>query len=250
MANFRRAKINTMHKLLIVKAFEKSKKIRQEQGDNNPSLINQAKDLSDYVDREIGFPLGEKSFRNYKNEAERILEPEEDISIRHEVVLGLLSYLGYSSYQEFEKENGLIEKEKQFKKHKIHSFVKKHATTLVVSGLLIIGFFVYQTLTQQCWMFWDGNQYIETSFDAKKYQSGLLKLCDGNLINNFKRIEPDSDTEFFDDLGKAKVWYFKNKKGEVEFFTALGKHPITGKTLNEITEYMIDKYVKNKTPTL
>lgn len=39
------------------------------------------------------------------------------------------------------------------------------------------------------------------------------------------------------------LWYGKNNSGEIEYFTALDKHPKTGKTLKKITDYMIRKYI-------
>jgi len=40
----------------------------------------------------------------------------------------------------------------------------------------------------------------------------------------------------------VKIWYGRNIKKELEFFTSLGLHPETGKTLDPITDYMIKKY--------
>jgi hypothetical protein len=51
------------------------------------------------------------------------------------------------------------------------------------------------------------------------------------------------ETEFFDSNGEAKIWYGKNRKKELESFTAIGLHPETGKTLDPITVYMIRKYI-------
>ena len=43
--------------------------------------------------------------------------------------------------------------------------------------------------------------------------------------------------------GSERLWYGKNKNKELEYFTAFGKHPETGKTLKPITKYMIAKYI-------
>ena len=51
-------------------------------------------------------------------------------------------------------------------------------------------------------------------------------------------------TDFFAPItNKPLIWYAKNKEGEIECFTNPGLHPITGKTLDEITPYIIQKYV-------
>ena len=46
--------------------------------------------------------------------------------------------------------------------------------------------------------------------------------------------------------GREQIWYGKNNRGELEFFTSQGLHPETKKTLKKITKYMIDKYVCKK----
>jgi len=51
-----------------------------------------------------------------------------------------------------------------------------------------------------------------------------------------------SDTTTFFEGGKAKIWYCK--VGSVpEFFDGPGFHPITGKGLRPVTDYIIDKYI-------
>ena len=43
--------------------------------------------------------------------------------------------------------------------------------------------------------------------------------------------------------GDVKIWYGKNIVKELEYFSLLGVHPETGKTLKPITEYMIKKHI-------
>ncbi len=52
-----------------------------------------------------------------------------------------------------------------------------------------------------------------------------------------------SDTTTFFEGGKAKIWYCK-VDGLPEFFDGPGFHPITGKGLRPVTDYIIGKYVK------
>jgi hypothetical protein len=58
-------------------------------------------------------------------------------------------------------------------------------------------------------------------------------------------VTPNCEDEFFNEDGSVKLWYGKNKNKDLEYFTALGLHPETGKTLKPITQYMIDKYICN-----
>jgi hypothetical protein len=63
-------------------------------------------------------------------------------------------------------------------------------------------------------------------------------------IKNFKKIDVNMATDFFAPAtNKPLIWYIKNKNGNIEYFTSPGLHPITGKTLDEITPYIIQKYV-------
>ena len=94
-------------------------------------------------------------------------------------------------------------------------------------------------------MVWDDTNYIEVVFNANKYSINQLKLYNEDRINNFKKIIPNCDTKFFNDDGSENVWYGKNNNGELEFFTAFGRHPKTGKILKPITNYMIRKYICN-----
>ena len=93
-------------------------------------------------------------------------------------------------------------------------------------------------------MVWNENHYIEVEFDANKYELGELKLYKKERILNFKRIIPECrSTIFFNDDKTANLWYGKNSKGDIEYFTSIGKHPETGKTLKAITKYIVEKYI-------
>ena len=96
---------------------------------------------------------------------------------------------------------------------------------------------------QQRWMQWDGNKYVENSFDANQLNKGLLKVYKEDRIESFTLIKPECDTQFFNADGSVRVWYSKNKNGTVDFFSGYGLHPVTGKTLKPITKYIIAKYI-------
>ena len=94
------------------------------------------------------------------------------------------------------------------------------------------------------WMVWQEDHYVEVEFDTEKHKVNQLKLYKEDRINLFKKIIPVCDsTKFFNEDGSVNIWYGKNRNKELEYFTALGLHPETGKTLKPITQYMIDKYI-------
>lgn len=69
---------------------------------------------------------------------------------------------------------------------------------------------------------------------------------DENLVN-MKLIRPCDTTRFFNEHGKALVWYQK-MNNRVELFNMCGKHPVTGKALKDITGTIINNHLKPLKP--
>lgn len=73
---------------------------------------------------------------------------------------------------------------------------------------------------------------------------GTIITINRSLSNNLKQIKsPDCNTKFFRPNGKPNMWYGKNAKGELEYFTNYGEHPETEETLKKITEHMIITHI-------
>lgn len=235
-----------MLKNLIFKSFEKARELRKEKGDNNPSMQALAEDISEFGSTTKEFNLGEKSFRDYFNEAKRLTNNTDDISIKQlDVINGLCKFLGYDTYKKFVKDvradNGDIQQ-------KLTVIIKKNkvSVTLLVTTVCVI--IIVAMVNRQRWMIWDSSHYIETKFDAEKLQQGLLKVYKEDRIKHFEKITPDCSTKFFKEDGTENLWYGKNSSGELEYFTDLARHPETGKSLNRITRYMIKKYICESYP--
>lgn len=92
---------------------------------------------------------------------------------------------------------------------------------------------------QEC-MYWSGDHYEPAFCDEIIPGKEVIALNEEKLATMKKITRTDTLGE-----GNAleKVWYSKNN-GEIEFFTAPGLHPETGKTLKPVTKYIIEKYVK------
>jgi len=115
---------------------------------------------------------------------------------------------------------------------------------LISSVILLLIVFIIIPLNRTKWMVWQNDHYIETSFDLEKYNLDDLKRYKKERIENFKKIEsPNCTTSFFKTNGSENVWYGKNSKGDLEYFTDLGLHPETGKTLKKITKHMIKTHI-------
>lgn len=238
-----------MHKELILAAFEKAREDEAKRGYNDPAKSSLATLLSDFIEAEFKFQFGERSLRDYYSQA----LAGNSIEIRQPRVLdGLSRYLRYVDYADYLLKNpgenrvASIEKEeKSGNAASLKPFLKRNKTTLaivVVAILIISGISIF---SHPKWMEWDGTHYIETPFDADKLKAGILKPYKKDRIDDFERIEPTCEIQFFNEDKSVRIWYGKNNAGEWEFFSSYGLHPRTGKTLKPITQYIVDKYICN-----
>ncbi len=222
-----------MHSKIIIDAFEKAGKELEELGDTSPSKVKKAEVLSDYLTNECKYTFGENRLRQYFNSC----ISGEEIELKQKVALGLCKYLGYKNYKDYVLKN-------KGKGGKMGNEMKpKIKIALFISVVIVLVFIINSSLNQKRWMVWQENHYVEVKFDDQKYDIGELKLYKEERIKKFKKITPDCNTSFFNTDGSVKIWYGKNKNKELEFFTSLGLHPETGKTLKAITSYMIEKYI-------
>ena len=93
-------------------------------------------------------------------------------------------------------------------------------------------------LEKEC-IVWQENSFITSSCARKNTIDNSIYNLN---INQFKKIEINSNTPFFKN-GNPSVWYGKSSSKKIEFFTQRGVHPETLKELHPITDYIIDKYV-------
>lgn len=227
-----------MHKNLILLAFERAKENRKEQGDNDPKKTKIAEDISDYLDEQHGQRITPARLKQYHHEAEQIKNKKEDIRIAQiAVVYGLCEYLGFNSYKSFKMSTASLQE-------KIQYFLMKNKAILIISLITILICFIISFTSGQRWMVWDGLEYVEVSFDAKKLQSGELKLYNADKIRNFKKIpNPNCETVYKNEKGEVVTWYYKHGYKDLEVFTSPGVHPTNGKSLRDMTDYMIQTHI-------
>ena len=226
-------KINDMQEKLLLEAFEKAKNEV-----NSDKVFTRARHLSEQIYEINQFTFGERSLtEKYKT---IYSNPESYINLRKEVLEALSKYLGYDSFFDFSKAH---EKETQPDKNKLIVFIKKHRAILIISTLLISSILIYSYTTRQRWMVWQNDHYVEVDFDIKKYDVNQLKIYKEERILYFRKVDPKCDDPFFNKDGSVLIWYGKNKDKKLEYFTALGLHPETRKTLKPITQYMINKHI-------
>ena len=234
-----------MHQKLILKVFEKIRKQEKEKTGITISDTATARLLSEYIEEHKKYSFGEKSLINLYRKSEK--EEEETTIKSYVVVNAFCNVLGFNNFDEFQKnesgDRSLTTEISTPKKFKIGNCLKKYWIPIGINCCIIIGLLCYYVITKQRWMIWKNDKYIEVTFNQEHYKQGELKLYNQDRIDYFKKVTPDCSTEYFDTNGKVKIWYGKNVKKELEYFTALGIHPETGKTLHPITKYMIHKYI-------
>ena len=179
------------------------------------------------------------------------------------------TYLGYSDYAEFVEQNKLQKLVNQLpqisqegkneidgpsvitrtkskkKKWRYGSVITAFALTLIIALYVIAQNRTPELKESKC-MTWTGNAYEEISCSEKPYSKygTSIEPYDQKRIKNFKRVEVDMATTFFaEKTDKPLIWYYKTEGGTIEYYTAPGLHPLNGKTLKAITEYIIMKYV-------
>ncbi|AJR05030.1 hypothetical protein [Siansivirga zeaxanthinifaciens] len=223
-----------MYKQVVLKTFEKGKK--EIPGKTTKTQISEH--ISTVLFNDFKIQISGRTLRNLFDDANSA-EGKNDISINSEYVQEMCKYLGYEDYNQFIKET-------TFKSNnKFISYLRRHWIILLICFVTITSTIGIVSFNKQRWMIWDNGSYKEVDFNEKDYLSNKLKLFNKDSIDNFNKTIPNCETVFFNEDGTEKLWYGKNKNGDLEFFTALGKHPETGKTLKPITVYMIRKYICN-----
>lgn len=236
-----------MHSELILKSFQKAIVSLEEKGMASPSKSAVSELLSDYIEEVCDFRFGERRLRDFYNAALK----QEEVEIKQQAVRdGLAQYLGFRGFEDwFVKEQNGADADNSLVNDStrpftfIVLFLNRNKTTLLI---LVTGFVLFlgiNYINSEKWMKWEGNHFVETDFDGHKVEKGQIVIFNENKMDNFKKIEPTCETQFFNSKGNAQLWYGKNRKGELEYFTDLGKHPETGKTLKPITKYMNNKYI-------
>ncbi|WP_157662494.1 hypothetical protein [Winogradskyella sp. PC-19] len=222
-----------MHRELLIKAFQKAEEEIQ-----TDKVLPRAKLLSDFILEDSKEPYGEKilgiKFKAVKDGAKKT------IRLKKHAEEALSHYLDYEDYPSFLKANSV---DKPDDKGRVEIFWNKNKIILIVSLVIITSIIIYNSLNRQRWMIWQEDHYIEVKLDLEKYNVNQLKVYKEERVEFFKKINPDCSYKFFNDDGSVIIWYGKNIKKELEYFTALGLHPETGVTLKPITNYMINKHI-------
>ena len=223
-----------MYKEVVLKTFKKAK--REISGKTTKTQISEY--ISSVLLNDFKIQVSGRTLRNLYDEAINVSE-KKDISVNSIYINELCKYLGYNDYNYFIKESNLDSN------NSLVLYMKKHWVVILICFVALSSSIGFVNYNHERWMIWDGDKYVEVDFDSKKYSLNQLKLLDKEMIDNFYKTTPNCETSFFTEDGIEKLWYSKNKNGDLECYSSLGKHPKTGKTLKPITRYMIKKYICN-----
>ncbi len=223
-----------MYKEVVKKAFEKA----QEEIPGKTTKTNISEHISMILLNDFKVQISGRTLRNLIDDSNRV-DDGEDISVHSEYVLALCKYLGFENYKAF-----LVENTKWHEpNNKAATFLKRNWIMLLVCIIAVLVSITSAIFNRERWMVWQDTKYVEVNFDVEKYHLNALKLYKEEQIAHFQKIIPNCETKYFNEDGSENVWYGKNKKGDLDFFSLFGKHPETGKFLKPITKYMIKKYI-------
>lgn len=190
-------------------------------------LTQQAKFIVNDIDERWGITITDKTLRNYYNDL--VKGQNLDVNIRHDIANSLSKYLGYEDFAAFKKDH-IVVKEKT---------KKNLPQKAVIGGLVVLAsYFGYDAMTPKCMIWVDNTHYEKISCEERE-----TVPIDERLLSQFERVEPDSTYPFFKVDGSPNLWYGKSVRGDYEYFSNYGMHPVTGKTLKGITDYMIDTHI-------
>lgn len=210
-------------------------KAKEESGEN--SLRKWAEYVNGYLSEEVRYPISVKTLERYYNG-----ETEPNREKRNKLAV----FLGYSGYKDYMAANQESQPEERDPEEieaniDVKNYRKRAMLLISLIGILILGagYLGYSSGSEDC-MIWKEDHYEVTSCEGKAGETRKIPY----LLKNFRQIQVSDTTTFFKN-GKANVWYDKNDN-QLYFFSAPGINPETGKTVKEITDYMINKYVLNE----
>lgn len=163
-------------------------------------------------------------------------------------------FLGYKDFADFCREvfseQELIPKAKNinedlgFEKIQIpqkNNFRKAIAGIGITTVLGLGSYFGLSSVAEPQCMYWNETRYEKISCEENLHPTIEKEIYDEQLLTHFYQLEITDTTTFFE-YGKPIVWYIK-VDGKIEFYSAPGNHPLTGKQLKPVTHYIVNKYV-------
>ncbi|MBC8757149.1 hypothetical protein H2O64_20940 [Kordia sp. YSTF-M3] len=223
-----------MKEILFQQAFKKAK---QQSGKTSKNGVSSH--LENVFAMKLNFQTSKVTFSRYyeqfmEGKTGKIMNPSTGLLDK------LAEYIGYNSYEDFVTQ---LDQKDTPTRVSFLKFARKSKWFIIITLLALVTVFIIIKLNKQRWMVWNLTHYEEVQFDLEKYELGQLKLYKEERIKNFKKIEVDCQTEYKTPEGTIKIWYGKNHKKELQYFTSLGLHPETGNSLKPLSKYMFEEHI-------
>lgn len=232
-----------MYKTVVLKSYEKAEK--EFVGRKSRTAV--LKHLAEKISFEYKYQVSERTLRDL---AKRSKNSTEDININGELLNKLCNYLGYSDYGEYILKNpgdgdSTVSKTGFLQRNK-----KSIAITLSVLFFLLIMKTCSSGVADSspCQdgtmaMQWQDSVYVLVAAEIQQIASKKQIPCDENLLQNFKKVNPDCNYPVFNANGSPNLYYGRGISENYEYFNQLGFHPVTGKALRPVTKYIFTKYI-------
>lgn len=217
-----------MHKELILEAFKSGEERLIKNGSNHPSINSISEHIATFLTEDLRHSTNSRTLRNYYNKA--LYDEQMNIS-RIETVNGLCKYLGFKDYKDFIKSKETVYQPTVEKENKKTGLKKIYLFGFITIAVVLITVLLFMSNNEPKFMIWKIDHYEEVELDLNRYKLSDLKVYKQERIDNFRKIQPNCNYQFFNPEGSVRIWYGKNNNKDYEFFTDLGLHPETGKTL-------------------
>lgn len=92
-------------------------------------------------------------------------------------------------------------------------------------------------------MIWRQDHYekVACDYELDPTKGGKIEPVNEQLLKYQRKVKITDTTRFLNPDGTKRFFYGKNIDQQMEYFTLPGRHPETGKTLKELSNYMLKK---------
>ena len=137
---------------------------------------------------------------------------------------------------------------KKIKEKIVYNFLNRLRNTVIATVLIfgLISAVIYFAFFKNHCMQWSEDHYDVVDCSLENGNTNDIIPLNKDLLD-FKKLNACDTTTCFKKNGEAFVWYAKTRNG-IDFFNdnGNGRHPECKKTLRPVSQYIFDKYLKNK----
>jgi len=255
-------------KKIVAEVFTKVKPISNSQTQH---ALSKEIEVSSHPKHRISYKTAARAHQKYIEHKKGIGKPTDD------TLDNFCVFLDYDNYKDYLKKNGLDtlqpitpDPPAQEDENDVDPLTYKSTTSirhlnqnaiynhkkwiwLTATLLLLILMTVYhkhlnikKSIPIAACMAWTVDHYEEIDCNLSSHPTlrTIVEPLDVNRMKTMRKIEVTPSYSFFsEETGMPLIWYYKTKKGEIEYYSSPGLHPLNGETLKKITPFIVKKYV-------